>query len=390
MRMAFTLIGGKNWTGGHNYLVNLLRTLGQHQSDRLTPILFVGEECRGADVTVFAELPGVEIVHTALLNASRRSLTLIKSLLLGRDTELLRLLHTHRIDIVFENAQFLGWRLGLPAIAWIPDFQHRELPRMFPMRARWKREIGFQTQVMGRRFIMLSSEDARRACESHYPATHGRTRTIHFAVPPGTEVSLAEARAIAGGYGLPEQFFFMPNQFWKHKNHILVIEALAILKKRGKSMVIAASGKQSDPRDPEHFPRLQALVDRLGLQEEMRFLGMIPYPHLSALMRACTALLNPSLFEGWSTTVEEARSQGTPMLLSDLNVHREQMAENATYFDRHSPHSLAEALESFMPMDLAERENRIKAARCDAEQRVWRFSEEFADLAITACKNLGH
>jgi glycosyltransferase involved in cell wall biosynthesis len=41
-------------------------------------------------------------------------------------------------------------------------------------------------------------------------------------------------------------------------------------------------------------------------------------------MRASTALINPSLFEGWSTTVEEAKSTGTPMILSDLGVHREQ------------------------------------------------------------------
>ena len=41
-------------------------------------------------------------------------------------------------------------------------------------------------------------------------------------------------------------------------------------------------------------------------------------------MCASVALLNPSHFEGWSTTVEEARALGVPMLLSDLDVHLEQ------------------------------------------------------------------
>ncbi len=41
-------------------------------------------------------------------------------------------------------------------------------------------------------------------------------------------------------------------------------------------------------------------------------------------MLCSTALINPSQFEGWSTTVEEAKSLGVKMLLSDLEVHKEQ------------------------------------------------------------------
>ncbi len=58
-------------------------------------------------------------------------------------------------------------------------------------------------------------------------------------------------------------------------------------------------------------------------------------------MRACTALINPSLSEGWSTTVEEAKSLGVPMLLSDLRVHREQAGDCAYYFDPEAAGQLA-------------------------------------------------
>ena len=285
-----------------------------------------------------------------------------------------------KIDVVFENAQFFGWRQDLPTIAWIPDFQHRELPQMFAWHGRWKRELGFIAQIFGQRFVMLSSEDARLACERYYPATQGRTRTVHFAVPPGAEIDYAAARNIAVDYALPEHFFFMPNQFWKHKNHALVAEALAILRKRGKHIVVAASGMQNDPRNPEHFHRLQALVEHLGVREEMRFLGLIPYSHLAALMQSCTALLNPSLFEGWSTTVEEARSMGTPMLLSDLNVHREQMGDGAIFFDRYSAQALANAMQNFPVLSMEQRTILANNAHRNAETRIRRFGADFADL----------
>lgn len=107
---------------------------------------------------------------------------------------------------------------------------------------------------------------------------------------------------------------------------------------------------------------------------------MIPYPHLASLMRASTALLNPSQFEGWSTTVEEARVMGVPMLLSDLDVHREQMGTDALYFDRHSAQSLADALDGFVPLDESQRTLRAEVARESALQRVERFARDFVEL----------
>jgi glycosyltransferase involved in cell wall biosynthesis len=232
---------------------------------------------------------------------------------------------------------------------------------------------------------MLSSEDARHACETYYPSTRGRTRTIHFAVPPGPRIPYSEARAVADSYGLPRQFFFLPNQFWQHKNHGLVLDALTLLRQRSRELVVAASGKQADPRAPEYFAAFRGRLEQADLQDNFRLLGMIPYPHLAPLMRASTALLNPSLFEGWSTTVEEARSMGTPMLLSDLPVHREQTGEDAFYFDRHSAQSLADALDAFIPLEEAQRELCVEAAREAAIQRVERFARNFVELA-TFCR----
>ncbi len=379
MRIAFTLIGGSDWTGGHNYLLNLLEVLIGYQAAELTPVLFVGEDL-GTE-SPFKAIQGLEIVKTSYLNASRRKASLVQAMLWGRDACLQRLFKQHRIDLVFESAQFFGWRMETPAIAWIPDFQHKGLPHLFPLGAKWKRELGFRAQVAGGRTIMLSSEDARRACERYYSSTRGRTRTVHFAVPPGQLVSYADARATADSYDLPEHFIFLPNQFWRHKNHGLVLEALAILRGRGRQIVIAASGKQADPRDPAYFPSFQRELEKRDLQRSFRLLGLIPYPHLALLMRTCTAMLNPSLFEGWSTTVEEARAMGTPMVLSDLDVHREQMGKRAIYFERNSAQSLANALEQIQMFDPAQRELQTHAARDAALQRVEQFAQDFSNLA---------
>jgi glycosyltransferase involved in cell wall biosynthesis len=55
-------------------------------------------------------------------------------------------------------------------------------------------------------------------------------------------------------------------------------------------------------------------------------------------------VLQPSLFEGWSTSVEEVKSLGKSIIVSDIPVHREQDPSFALYFDPQNPAELAEKL----------------------------------------------
>jgi glycosyltransferase involved in cell wall biosynthesis len=377
MRVAFTLIGGRLWTGGYNYLLNLVRSLAAHRPDAITPVLCFGEDTDPEDAAPFEQIANAQVVRHGAFDASRRGIAVVRSLLLGRDAAIQSIFARERIDVVFENAQFNGWRAAQPAIAWIPDFQHRFLPHLFTSAGYWKRELGFRMQIATGRTIMLSSEDSRLACERFHSSTAGRTHVVPFAVPMPPGIDPASARTVADRHGLPARYLFMPNQFWQHKNHALVIEALELLRQSGRDdVVVAASGKTLDPRRPDHFPSLQARVAQLKLERQFRILGMVPYEDLAPLMRASDALLNPSLFEGWSTTVEEARAAGVPMLLSDLEVHREQAGSHARFFDRHSPASLAQQMAA-TPLPSRADDAALAVA---ASARVQTFADKFVAL----------
>lgn len=379
IRVAFTLIGGRNWTGGYNYLLNLVRALSKYAASGVIPVMFFGRDVSDADAMPFREMPGVVVVRDSVFDEQHRSARLQQALLTGCDLAAANAFATHRIDIVFEPAQFYGWRFPLPGVAWIPDFQHRYMRHLFSFGAYWKREIGFRAQVLSGRHVMLSSEDARNDCERFYPATRGRTYVIRFAIPPADNRDSAWARSVADDYGLPEHFFFLPNQFWTHKNHECVVRALQVLKVQGRELVVAVSGKQADPRNPQHFPGLSALIHALGVQENFRLLGLIPLEHIPALMRSCSAMINPSFFEGWSTTVEEAKSLGTRMLLSDLRVHREQ-CHDALFFDPTKPDALAELMADFVPLSESDRTIIAESAAEQASERTRLFAQEFCKL----------
>jgi glycosyltransferase involved in cell wall biosynthesis len=379
-RVAFTLISAANWmgTGGYNYLVNLAEVLSAHARDQVPMVLFVGTDTLAANVAAFAAIPGVEIVREPAFNDARRSRRLRQALWAGCDRAAVQAFREHRIDVLFECAQFYGWRFPLPCLAWITDLQHRRHPELFSFGAYWKRELGFRAQILSRRQVMLSSEDSRSACEAYFPQSVGRTSVVRSAMLPPAWSDLDSDRAIAASYQLPETYFYLPNQFWLHKNHRTVIEALCLLRQKGANPVVAASGKEEDYRHPQHFAGLQALVSAYGLTCNFRFLGIVPRSHVFALMRVSTALINPSLSEGWSTPVEEAKSLGVPMLLSDLRVHREQAGDHAAYFAPESAEQLASLMARHKHLPTAFRRAREQEAIAAAQDRVKQFALEFS------------
>jgi glycosyltransferase involved in cell wall biosynthesis len=384
MRVAFVVVRRETWTGGYNYLLNLMQALDRYQRDRITPVAFAGLDLDEDELEPFRCIGSSELVCAAPFSTARKNRALLNALLFGRDPAIHDLFNRQRIDVIFEVGRFFGWRLQQAVIGWIPDLQHRLLPHLYSGIEYWKRDVGFRTQIRSGRSIMVSSADAAMHCEQYYPASRGGTRVVRFAVPARAANGLADCARIARDYGLPEIFYFLPNQYWKHKNHECVIRALSMAKTQGHEIVVAASGSPLDLRGADYFRSLQRLVSDLDLGRNFRFLGMVPGEHVNALMYACAALINPSTCEGWSTTVEEAKSAGTPLILSELAVHREQAGNRAVFFDAERPETLAAVLTGYVPASSQTRIAAAKLAAINSDALVQAFAADFADLVKEA------
>ena len=145
-------------------------------------------------------------------------------------------------------------------------------------------------------------------------------------------------------YHLPEKFVYVPNQFWKHKNHITAFRALKILKSRGIDLFLVCTGNPVDYRHPGHFSELLQQLSQWNIREQTAILGLVPRDHVFALMRQSICVLNPSLFEGFGLSVDEARSLGKQVVVSSIPAHREQNPPQAVYFNPQDSEELANKL----------------------------------------------
>lgn len=281
------------------------------------------------------------------------------------------------IDVVFESQGYYGRRPPFPVLAWLPDFQHRRLPHLFP-RFQWLgREARFRRILATRRHILLSSKDARSDAEEFYGPIAGDIHVVPFAVRLEQPADFGAGEEARCRYGLPDRFLFLPNQFWVHKNHRLIVDALGLLGEEAPTIV--ATGNAKDSRVPDLMEQLHARIDALGVSDKFRILGEIPYADTLALNARADCLINPSQFEGWSTTVEEAKALGTPLLLSDIRVHREQAGNGASYFDPADVGGCAAALHAAALGPARGRRDASEHASNEAAQ------QEFADRLCEAC-----
>lgn len=330
IRVGFRLIGGAAWQGGRNYLWNLLHAVTTLPAPRIAPVLLVRP---GEDPGDLIQ-PGVERVDTHE-SPRVRMLGRVAALVSGRDPIEGHSMRRANIDLL-SHATPVG---RIPAIGWIPDVQHRHLPHMTSRRDRLIRDVLFRELLARCRFVIASSEAARADLIRFYGAKPDRLRVLRFVSQPrqAADLPLTELRA---KHGLPQRWIHLPNQLWKHKNHGLVVEAL----RAAPDVTVVATGPTEDFRHAGLYAELIEQARRAGVSDRFRHLGLVSFPELFALMRHAVAVVNPSRFEGWSTTVEEAKSLGKRLLVSDIAVHREQAAERATYFGVDDAAALASAM----------------------------------------------
>lgn len=341
VRVGLILNIGTGWLGGVNYARNLLTALHRLPSVAIAPVIFTGS----SDRSLFSDFPPFEIVQSELVNPGKFPWFMRKGIatISSRDRLFERLLQRHGVSVL-SHSDYLGTGSPIASIGWIPDFQFLHLPELYSTEEVRKRSRVSMKLCKYCDKVIVSSECAKADLQSFAPQYAHKARVLQFVATPQMASDLPQLPKLQQKYAFDEPYFLLPNQFWAHKNHRVVIGALRVAKEQGRRVQVLATGSTVDHRNPGYFDSLMEYARECDVLDLFRVLGVIPFEDLSGLMRSAIAFINPSRFEGWSTTVEEAKSMGKRILLSDIPVHREQSPELGSYFHPEDPEGLAELL----------------------------------------------
>lgn len=331
INVGFLLVPSKGWLGGVNYFRNLFVAINKVANGRARVLAFVPTQADSALVDEMCRnLAVVSVVRTRLLD--RYSLPWliwrISRRLTGSDFWVGFYLRNFKVA-VFSHSSISG-SFSAKAVSWIPDFQHLHQPEFFSAEELSTRDNAFHEMAHRSDAVILSSQTAADDFVSFAPEYAKKSAVLRFVsqVPSMYwELAAQDEEVIRHKYGIgASKYVYLPNQFWQHKNHMVVFEAIKRLRDAGLDVVLVCTGSMSDYRNPDYMGRVRQRLHELDIEPSVRLLGIVPYADVYALMRFSACVVNPSRFEGWSSTVEECKSVGKRLVLSDIPVHREQIS----------------------------------------------------------------
>jgi glycosyltransferase involved in cell wall biosynthesis len=383
IRVGFVVaLKDHSWVGGVNYLANLVHAVQSLGVRRIEPVILTPPDTPGE---LLAGLPAAEMVRAQIVDEASRLgfFRKITGRALGHDILMERFLRAHDIAVLSHSGH-LGARGRIPTIGWIADFQHKRMPEFFSSRDLGKRDRAYRRMCDFCSVIVVSSLDAQKDLGNFDPNSLHKSRVLHFVSGLGSAVhSCVDAATLCKRYKFQGPYFYLPNQFWAHKNHRIVIDALALLKSRGKHALVFATGHTNDVRQPRYFDEIMNYVEARGVGDRFRVFGLVPYEQVTAFMRNAVAIINPSRFEGWSTTVEESKSLGKKIVLSNIPVHREQAPARGVFFDPSSAEDLAEIMARAL-IDYSPDEEVVQlcVAQKDLARRFGEFGKCYEKIVI--------
>ena len=390
-RIGFFLAPTKGWLGGINYFKNLFLAIAAIDDPRVEICLVVPADVDEDTLAMMLPANGkLSVIRTRLLQKGHPLWLLWRGFRKLFHSELVARPLARRLRLsAISHSDFLRGA-GVPVINWLPDFQHVHLPRMFDAGEVRSRTMKYADLARHARRVIVSSEDARRDLVETLPAAAEKATVLRFVSSTPAKYWTLDETDFAGlreRYLLEQKFFYVPNQFWQHKNHAVLLEALRIAKGRNIPLQIVCSGATVDHRNPGHYASLQEQAAKIGCGDSLRILGVIPYEDVFGLIRFSCAVVNPSRFEGWSSTVEECKGTGKRMLLSDLPVHREQMPQ-AVFFDPCNAVELADLLQEELSRADTPRPD-VSEATTATHDRMAHYGRLYLEIVDEAIRNAG-
>ncbi|MFN5620543.1 MAG: glycosyltransferase family 4 protein [Flavobacteriales bacterium] len=375
VRVGILFSYSENWIGGSYYLLNLISALKLIEDHRKPEIVVFYKDEKDCEPIVALNYPYhkfINIKFQSPYNLWQRILFRFNPSYCKR--KYLTSFDKKFIDVIFPYTAIEKFRNVKTKVYWYPDFQDFFYPEFFSEKELEQRKSQQLEFVNSSDKLVLSSRAALNDLKHIYSVYTCKPYVVNFAVthPQYEHLNLQE---LMMKYGIDRRYYISPNQFWQHKNHLTLLKAVLLAKQKRNDILVVFTGKEYDYRNPEYTEMLKSFVRDNDLSNNVIFLGFIDRAHQLKLIGGSMAVIQPSLFEGWSTVVEDAKAMNKLVIASDIDVHREQMLDNVIFFEKENHLQLADILMDFSP-------EQHQSLEMDYSENVRKFANDFLN-AIT-------
>jgi len=388
--------------GIHNSTRMLDSGGGVHYMKSVIDGLSKSSDCQ---ITVYFEDPSFEKNRSTLPRTEWRlipgnraliqTITRGFSALLGCHIPLLRWdenIYGTKPDIIISQESLIGFYTKVPFISFIGDVMYKYFPTLdeYSLKKRLLRDLTIRRMIGKSVFTVVDSEQSKEDLVRFFKVDPDKVIPIPLCAPPHIykyrNMSEDEANESLVKYDLPSEFVLYPAQFWEHKNHLRLIEALHLLRKEKNETIPAVLvGSKSW----SNYADVMNLITKYAMNDQVRCLGYVDDHEIVALYKKARALVYPSFADYTNIPVLEAMVLGVPVVCSNSFSMTEQVGKAGIFFDPMNIEDIGEKIyRVWTDNDLATQLIH-EASRLAPELSVERFGERWTNLVDDTLQQIG-
>lgn len=234
------------------------------------------------------------------------------------------------------------FEMRIPTVCVIYDLQYKTYPEFFPAADVAQRDRTFVEAVQRSTALVAISDYSRRVAIEHGHLDPARIETVHLHISQHSLRNAARDETILGRLGLATgQYLIYPANFWKHKNHEMLLTAFGMARNSGldANIRLVCTGA---PGARQQW--LKQAAEGMGLGDHVLFPGYLANAELLSLMTNSAGVVFPSLYEGFGLPVIEAMATGVPVACSNVTSLPEVAGDAAILFNPRVPDEIARAM----------------------------------------------
>jgi len=260
----------------------------------------------------------------------------------------------------------------IPSVVTIPDMQHELYPEFFSQEILEWRSKNYEFSVKNADRILTLSNYSKEMIINRFNVSPKKVDAIYLDADASFQSNtLKNSEIIVKKYGLPDEYIFYPANFWKHKNHIKLIQALVIIHKKFRRKIHLVLTGQKKKLDHE----IIRLIKKERLSRYIHILGYIDQSDIQAVYERSNLVIFPSLFEGFGIPLVEAMICNRPIVCSDRTSIPEVVGDAAEFINPENADDIAEKI--LLVLDNPEiQKDLVEKGKIQSKKFSWKITSD--------------
>ncbi|WP_299768787.1 glycosyltransferase family 1 protein [uncultured Dokdonia sp.] len=332
--------------GVRQYSINLLTTIANFDQDSFHFYIYhnlkdpeVLEIIKSYKNCTLITDKDIYIPAISRRNFWRKKITLLSQFFIGKQPYRFKtidafdvFLKEKKIEYVHIPYQFIPkTNLSAKVICTLHDVQELHFPAFFPAKVRAYRANMYLDCVTKSHKVVVSYQHIAQDLITYFNTSPNKIQVCLLNMKDLWFNKLEqEYKNTIPSNPYKEDYLLYPANFWKHKNHQRLIEAFSIFKKQTDATTqLVLTGNN----DNEEGIVVKQLVDKLGLNGDVIFAGILDEQTLYATYKNALGVVVPTLYEAGSFPLMESIIMGIPVICSNVTSLPETIGDKQFVFD---------------------------------------------------------